>query len=90
MTRVNWRRLPYLVALVVATVAFIYPLVWLVSASLKPQGEVFDNKLVPDHFAWHNYVVNHRPHGWMGSSTCYTSDQFRATWLDEDHQMQGQ
>jgi multiple sugar transport system permease protein len=56
MTRVNWRRLPYLVALVAATVAFIYPLVWLISASLKPQGQVFDNKLIPREFAWQNYV----------------------------------
>ena len=31
----------------VATLAFVYPLVWLVSASLKPQAQVFDNRLVP-------------------------------------------
>ena len=39
--------------------------------------------------AWHNYVLNFRPHGWMGSASCYTSNQFRSSWLDEGHQMQG-
>ena len=40
--------------------------------------------------AWHNWMINFRPHGWMGSWSCYASDQFRASWLDEGHQMQGQ
>ncbi len=35
---------------------FLYPLVWLLAASLKPRGEVFDNKLIPDTIIWHNYV----------------------------------
>jgi multiple sugar transport system permease protein len=38
------------------TVAFIYPFVWLVSASFKPRGEVFDNKLIPQTFTFDNYV----------------------------------
>jgi multiple sugar transport system permease protein len=45
-----------LMLLTVASVAFVYPLVWLVSASLKPKTEVFDNKLVPDHIQWSNFV----------------------------------
>ncbi|MGN6753766.1 MAG: carbohydrate ABC transporter permease [Intrasporangium sp.] len=45
-----------LLLLTVASVAFVYPLVWLVSASLKPKTEVFDNKLVPDHVQWSNFV----------------------------------
>ena len=45
-----------LVLLTAASVAFVYPLVWLVSASLKPKTEVFDNKLVPDHVQWSNFV----------------------------------
>jgi multiple sugar transport system permease protein len=45
-----------LLLLAVASVAFVYPLVWLVSASLKPKTEVFDNKLVPDHVQWSNFV----------------------------------
>lgn len=38
------------------TVVFLYPFVWLVSASFKPRGEVFDNKLIPDTFTLDNYV----------------------------------
>ncbi|NMR19435.1 carbohydrate ABC transporter permease [Cellulomonas fimi] len=42
--------------LVVSTIVFIYPFVWLVSASFKPRGEVFDNRLVPQTFTLDNYV----------------------------------
>jgi multiple sugar transport system permease protein len=34
---------------------FMYPLVWLLAASLKPKGQVFDNKLWPETFQWDNY-----------------------------------
>jgi len=42
---------------------FLYPFVWLVSASLKPKSEVFDNKLIPDTIQWSNYkeVFNQLP-----------------------------
>jgi multiple sugar transport system permease protein len=43
-------------ALVVVSVAFLYPFVWLVSASLKKRQFVFDNSLIPSPFAWENYV----------------------------------
>ena len=39
------------------TLAFIYPFVWLVSASFKPRGEVFDNKLIPETFTFDNYIA---------------------------------
>jgi multiple sugar transport system permease protein len=42
--------------LLVATIAFTYPLIWLVSASLKPKSQVFDNRLVPETFQWANFV----------------------------------
>jgi multiple sugar transport system permease protein len=42
--------------LTAVTVLFVYPFVWLVSASFKPRGEVFDNKLVPETFTFDNYV----------------------------------
>lgn len=45
-----------IVALSVLAVIFAYPFVWLISASFKPRGEVFDNKLIPDTFTWDNYV----------------------------------
>lgn len=37
-------------------VLFLYPLVWLLAASLKPASEVFDNALIPHTWRWHNYV----------------------------------
>lgn len=33
--------------------------------------------------AWHNYVLNYRPHSWMGAYGCYTNDQAETMWLDE-------
>ncbi|MFE1646652.1 carbohydrate ABC transporter permease [Microbacterium sp. P01] len=35
---------------------FIYPFAWLLAASFKPRGEVFDNKLIPETFLPQNYV----------------------------------
>jgi multiple sugar transport system permease protein len=35
---------------------FLYPLVWLIGASLKPKSEVFDNALIPNTFVFNNYV----------------------------------
>lgn len=49
-------RVATLTALVFFAVVFIYPFVWLISASLKPRGEVFDNRLIPRTFTWDNYV----------------------------------
>ncbi len=43
-------------ALVLVSVAFVYPFLWLVSASLKKRQFVFDNALLPSPIAWENYV----------------------------------
>ncbi|WP_461472980.1 carbohydrate ABC transporter permease [Microbacterium sp. HJ5] len=50
-------RVVVLVLLSLLAVVFVYPFVWLVSASFKPRGEVFDNKLIPETFTWENYVT---------------------------------
>ena len=50
------RRVAVITALSVLAVIFAYPFVWLVSASFKPRGEVFDNKLIPDTFTFDNYI----------------------------------
>ncbi|MFK4791838.1 carbohydrate ABC transporter permease [Microbacterium sp. ZW T5_56] len=50
---------------------FLYPFAWLVAASLKPRGEVFDNSLIPKTFTPGNYaeVWNQLPLlSWMGNS----------------------
>ena len=57
--RRRWSRLtmPLVYALLVGcTIVFIYPFVWLVSASFKPRGEVFDNRLIPETFTFDNYI----------------------------------
>lgn len=53
-TRVG--RIFTIAALAAVGVVFLYPFVWLVSASFKPRGEVFDNKLIPETFVLENYV----------------------------------
>jgi multiple sugar transport system permease protein len=43
-------------ALIGVTLLFIYPFIWLLSASFKPRGEVFDNKILPETFTFDNYI----------------------------------
>ncbi|WP_371872806.1 carbohydrate ABC transporter permease [Herbiconiux sp. L3-i23] len=53
------------------SLAFLYPFAWLLSASLKPRGEVFDNRLIPNTLVPENYVqvFNELPLlSWMGNS----------------------
>src|ERR1044072_6986349 len=49
------KSVPFVILLGFISVLALYPFVGLVSASLKPQGDVFDNKLVPDTWQW-NYT----------------------------------
>ena len=44
------------IALALLGVVFIYPFVWLISASFKPRSQVFDNRLIPETFTFDNYV----------------------------------
>jgi multiple sugar transport system permease protein len=48
-------RILFLVGLVVVSVLFLYPFVWLVSASLKTRETVFNNALIPSPAQWGNY-----------------------------------
>jgi len=69
--RFRLRRLPYLGVLLVASVLFLYPFLWLISASLKPRTEVFDNSLLPHVWRWANYseVWSYAPIlTWIGNS----------------------
>jgi multiple sugar transport system permease protein len=49
-------RVAVLIALSACTLVFIYPFVWLISASLKPRGDVFDNRLIPETLTFENYL----------------------------------
>jgi multiple sugar transport system permease protein len=44
------------IALSLLGIVFMYPFVWLVSASFKPRSDVFDNRLIPETFTFDNYV----------------------------------
>ena len=44
------------IALIFFALLFMYPFVWLLSASLKPRGQVFDNSLWPRTLVPDNYV----------------------------------
>lgn len=64
-----------LLVLAAATAVFIYPLVWLVTASFKPQSEVFDNKPFPRTPTLQNYidVWTQAPLAlWMGNTVLVT------------------
>lgn len=57
--------------LVIFALLFLYPFVWLLAASLKPRGEVFDNALIPKTLTFDNYaeVWNQLPLlNWLGNS----------------------
>ncbi|MEV7873354.1 carbohydrate ABC transporter permease [Microbacterium sp. NPDC089188] len=57
--------------LVLFALLFLYPFAWLLAASLKPRGEVFDNALIPKTFLPGNYaeVWNQLPLlNWMFNS----------------------
>jgi multiple sugar transport system permease protein len=54
--RVDVKQVATWVALTGFALVFIYPFIWLVSASFKPRGEVFDNKLIPETFTFQNYL----------------------------------
>lgn len=50
------KRVLVAVLLVAFGVVFMYPFVWLLSASFKPRSEVFDNALIPNTFTFENYL----------------------------------
>jgi multiple sugar transport system permease protein len=55
----RWHRVGQVVRwvlLVGISLIFLYPLAWLLSASFKPRGQVFDNRLIPETFQPQNYV----------------------------------
>jgi multiple sugar transport system permease protein len=52
------------------SVLFLYPFVWLFSASFKPRQDVFDNRLIPKSFSWNfDDVARAAPiFTWFGNS----------------------
>lgn len=53
----KWLRAMTIALLVAISAIFLYPFLWLISASLKPRADVFDNKLIPDTITFDNYIT---------------------------------
>jgi multiple sugar transport system permease protein len=51
-----FKQIPFLILLAGFSVLFVYPFLWLISASLKHRAEVFNNQLIPSQFRFYNYV----------------------------------
>src|SRR5215212_590737 len=67
----RYKQALFILLLIGLSILFVYPFVWLMSASLKPQGEVFDNKLIPAHFV----------HPWYDNFTEVLDRVPLATWF---------
>jgi len=54
----RWRlgRILLAIVLIGFSFLFLYPLAWLIAASLKPASQIFDNALIPKTVQWENYV----------------------------------
>jgi multiple sugar transport system permease protein len=48
-------RVGFVALLVGFTVLFVYPFIWMLSASLKDGAEVFNNEVIPNPIKWENY-----------------------------------
>ncbi|MGN6199363.1 carbohydrate ABC transporter permease [Humibacter sp.] len=53
------------VIMIAAAILMIYPLLWMVVSSLRPNNEIFTNpSIIPNHFDWQNYTA-----GWNALSS---------------------
>ena len=50
----------FIVVLTGISILAVYPFLWMISASLKPQGDVFDNRVIPRDWQW-NYTGDPSP-----------------------------
>jgi multiple sugar transport system permease protein len=56
-------KIGFWIILAAFTVVFVYPFIWLLSASLKTGAEVFNNEIIPNPIKWENYpeLLNSQP-----------------------------
>ncbi|NOU69225.1 ABC transporter permease subunit [Paenibacillus sp. LMG 31461] len=59
----NYRRFGYHLLLVLCSLVMMYPIIWLLASSLKPNSEIFSTaySLIPSKIAWENFQT-----GWRG------------------------
>jgi multiple sugar transport system permease protein len=75
------RQAIFLAILVGLSALFIYPFVWLVSASLKPANEVFDNAIIPNTFSWPYDKQQTDPRGIFGLDLPFARWIFNSLWI---------
>src|SRR5918999_920793 len=67
--QLDGRRLLAHVVLIVGALVMIYPLLWMLASSLKPEDQIFtDLSLVPKEFVFSNYVE-----GWSGAGQSFAT-----------------
>jgi pectin-derived oligosaccharide transport system permease protein len=65
--RFDWRRLLAHVALIAGALVMIYPLLWMLASSLKPEDQIFtDLSLIPEEVILSNYAE-----GWSGAGQSF-------------------
>ena len=67
---------------ILLSVIMVYPLVWMVASSLKPNEEVFTTvtSLVPSRFVWENYVTGWQSTGRYTYTTYFANSFTIALW----------
>jgi multiple sugar transport system permease protein len=50
----------FILVMIGLSILFLYPFEWLIAASFKPRGETFDNRFLPQHWAW-NFTGENLP-----------------------------
>jgi multiple sugar transport system permease protein len=53
-------KLVFVLLLIGLAILFLYPFEWLIAAAFKPRGETFDNRFLPQHWAW-NFTGEKKP-----------------------------
>lgn len=71
----------FLLILVFLSILFIYPFLWLITASLKPSADVFDNRLIPDVFSWPYDKQLTNPRGIFGLDVPFARWIFNSFWI---------
>ena len=76
------RALGFHIPAILLSIIMIYPLVWMISSSLKPNEEVFTTvtKLIPSRIVWENYVTGWQASGRYTYATFFKNSFTIAIW----------
>jgi multiple sugar transport system permease protein len=78
----SWlKSLPFLLIVTFLSLLFVYPFIWLITSSLKPPEEVFDNKLIPDTFSWNYDAQKSDPRGIFGLGVPMANWLWNSIWI---------